>query len=72
MVVRCANNDDSITIKAQEGTDNINFVFESPSNYLFVFIIIVVVLFLDGEKTSQFEIKLMDIDSEHLGIPVIN
>ncbi|XP_019863932.1 PREDICTED: proliferating cell nuclear antigen-like [Amphimedon queenslandica] len=53
VVVRCANNDDSITIKAQEGTDNINFVFESPN----------------GEKTSQFEIKLMDIDSEHLGIP---
>ena len=25
---------------------------------------------LDGDKTSQFEMKLMDIDSEHLGIPV--
>lgn len=27
---------------------------------------------LDGDKTSQYEIKLMDIDSEHLGIPVNN
>ena len=33
--------------------------------------IVCLLLFLDGEKTSQFEIKLMDIDSEHLGIPVI-
>ncbi len=24
----------------------------------------------DGEKTSMFEMKQMDIDSEHLGIPV--
>ena len=26
--------------------------------------------FLDGEKVSDYEMKLMDIDSEHLGIPV--
>ena len=24
----------------------------------------------DGEKVSDYEMKLMDIDSEHLGIPV--
>ena len=27
-------------------------------------------LFSDGEKVSDYEMKLMDIDSEHLGIPV--
>ena len=24
----------------------------------------------DGERVSEYEMKLMDIDSEHLGIPV--
>lgn len=31
IVVRCGNNDDSITMKGQEGTDTLNFIFESPS-----------------------------------------
>lgn len=26
-------------------------------------------MFLDQDKISDFEMKLMDIDSEHLGIP---
>ena len=30
----------------------------------------VLLLFLDQEKVSDYEIKLMDIDAEHLGIPV--
>jgi proliferating cell nuclear antigen len=52
-VLKCANNDDSITLRAQDDSDTINFVFESPN----------------GDRTSQFELKLMDIDSEHLAIP---
>lgn len=31
IVMRCANNDDSVTLKAQDGSDTINFVFENPS-----------------------------------------
>ena len=27
-------------------------------------------IFSDQEKVSDYEIKLVDIDSEHLGIPV--
>jgi len=27
-------------------------------------------LFTDGEKVSDYEMKLMDLDTEHLGIPV--
>ena len=27
-------------------------------------------LFSDGEKVSDYEMKLMDLDTEHLGIPV--
>jgi len=26
----------------------------------------------DGEKVSDYEMKLMDLDTEHLGIPVCN
>lgn len=30
------------------------------------------ILLLDGEKVSDYEMKLMDLDTEHLGIPVSN
>lgn len=34
-VIKCAGNDDSITIRADDGGETINFVFESQSNYSF-------------------------------------
>ncbi|KAL2548736.1 Proliferating cell nuclear antigen large form [Forsythia ovata] len=52
-MLKCAGNDDIITIKADDGTDTVTFMFESPSQ----------------DKIADFEMKLMDIDSEHLGIP---
>ncbi|KAJ1696062.1 hypothetical protein LUZ63_004574 [Rhynchospora breviuscula] len=52
-MLRCAGNDDIITIKADDGTDSVTFMFESPNQ----------------DKIADFEMKLMDIDSEHLGIP---
>lgn len=52
-IMRCAGNDDVVTIKAGDDGDKITMVFESPN----------------GEKVSDYEIRLMDIDSEHLGIP---
>ncbi|KAJ1410862.1 Proliferating cell nuclear antigen, PCNA [Sesbania bispinosa] len=52
-MLRCAGNDDIITLKADDGTDVVTFMFESPTQ----------------DKISDFEMKLMDIDSEHLGIP---
>ncbi|CAA0809469.1 Proliferating cell nuclear antigen 2 [Striga hermonthica] len=52
-MLRCAAGDDIITIKADDGTDTVTFMFENPSQ----------------DKISDFEMKLMDIDSEHLGIP---
>ena len=30
-ILRCAGNDDMITIRAEEGGDVVNFLFESPS-----------------------------------------
>lgn len=52
-ILKCAANDDAITIKAGDSADNVTFMFESPN----------------GEKVSDYEMKLMDLDSEHLGIP---
>ncbi|PKU83081.1 proliferating cell nuclear antigen [Dendrobium catenatum] len=52
-MLKCAGNDDIITIKGDDGSDTVTFMFESPNQ----------------DKISDFEMKLMDIDSEHLGIP---
>eukprot|EP00455_Lapot_gusevi_P056272 TRINITY_DN931_c0_g1_i1.p1 TRINITY_DN931_c0_g1~~TRINITY_DN931_c0_g1_i1.p1 ORF type:complete len:264 (+),score=115.15 TRINITY_DN931_c0_g1_i1:37-828(+) len=52
-VLKCSEDDDSVTLKADDSPDNVTFMFENPS----------------ADKFSDFELKLMDIDSEHLGIP---
>jgi len=52
-VLKCAGNDDSITIKADDTGDVATFMFESPKS----------------DKISDFEMKLIDIDGEHLSIP---
>ena len=52
-LVRCASNDDIITVKAQDQADTVTFVFEAPNQ----------------EKVSDYEMKLMNLDQEHLGIP---
>lgn len=52
-ILRCAANDDIITIKAQDQADTVTFVFESPNQ----------------EKVADYEMKLMNLDQEHLGIP---
>ena len=52
-MLKCAGNDDIITIKGDDGSDTVTFMFESPTQ----------------DKIADFEMKLIDIDSEHLGIP---
>ncbi|KAF1833042.1 proliferating cell nuclear antigen [Decorospora gaudefroyi] len=52
-VLRAAGNDDILTIKAEDAPDVVNLVFENKSS----------------ERISEYDIKLMDIDQEHLGIP---
>merc|ERR1719447_1440173 len=52
-ILKCAANDDIITVKAQDQADNVTFMFESPNQ----------------EKVSDYEMKLMNLDQEHLGIP---
>lgn len=52
-VLRCAQNDDILTLKAEDAPDVVNLVFESS----------------ESDRLSEYDIKLMDIDQEHLGIP---
>ncbi|KAF9939395.1 proliferating cell nuclear antigen [Modicella reniformis] len=52
-ILRCAGNDDIITIKADDNGDVLSLTFENAEN----------------DRISEYELKLMDIDSEHLGIP---
>lgn len=52
-IFRCAGNDDVITLKTADDSDTVTFVFESPNS----------------EKVSDYEINLLNLDAEHLGIP---
>jgi len=52
-ILKCASNTDTCNISAADDGDVINFLFESDKQ----------------DKISDFEIKLLNIDSEHLGIP---
>lgn len=52
-ILKCAGNDDTITMKAEDNGDLVTFMFEHPKQ----------------TRVSHFALKLMDIDSEHLGIP---
>merc|ERR1711893_29004 len=52
-IMKCAGNDDAITMKAGVNANTVIFMFESPN----------------GEKVSDYEMKLMDLDTENLGIP---
>jgi proliferating cell nuclear antigen len=52
-LLKCATSDDIITLKADDSGDLLEMLFESPK----------------GEKESHYEMKLMDLDCEQLGIP---
>ncbi|KAI9360457.1 proliferating cell nuclear antigen, C-terminal domain-containing protein [Zopfochytrium polystomum] len=52
-IMRCANNDDSVTISADSAKDALKLTFEAKKQ----------------DRISEYELKLMDIDAEHLGIP---
>ncbi|GKT83429.1 proliferating cell nuclear antigen [Colletotrichum tofieldiae] len=53
LVLRAAQGDDVLTLKAEDAPDSLNILFESSEN----------------DRISEYDLKLMDIDQEHLGIP---
>jgi len=52
-VLKAAQNEDLLTLKAEDAPDTLNLVFENS----------------ESDRISEYDIKLMDIDQEHLGIP---
>lgn len=52
-VLRAAQSEDNLTLKADDAPDVLNLLFES----------------VDRDRISEYDLKLMDIDQEHLGIP---
>jgi len=52
-IMKCAASEDIMTMKAQDSGDTVTFEFESPNQ----------------EKVSDYEMKLMNLDQEQLGIP---
>ncbi|KAJ3372051.1 proliferating cell nuclear antigen [Allomyces arbusculus] len=54
-VMKCAGNDDNLTIKAGEDADVLSLYEHLPVH--------------DSDRISEFDIKLMDVDADHLGIP---
>merc|ERR1719454_238010 len=52
-VLKCMGSRDEVSVKYKEGGDEGEFIFKSP----------------EEDRVSHFSLKLMDIDSEHLGIP---
>ncbi|KAK2742457.1 hypothetical protein FQN57_005348 [Myotisia sp. PD_48] len=52
-VLRAAQDGDVLTLKAYDTPDVVNLLFESP----------------DKDRVSEYDLKLMDIDQEHLAIP---
>lgn len=53
-VLRAAQNEDLLTLKADDSPDVLSLVFENS----------------ESDRISEYDIKLMDIDQEHLSIPV--
>lgn len=52
-ILKCANHDDKVTLKAEEGTDILTFLFEAQS----------------GNESAEYKLKLMEISDEALAIP---
>ncbi|KAM0787345.1 hypothetical protein ACM66B_003434 [Microbotryomycetes sp. NB124-2] len=52
-IIKCAANDDTITLRADANVDALGLLFEAKAS----------------DRVAEYEMKLMDIDAEHLGIP---
>ncbi|KAL7739124.1 hypothetical protein ACLKA6_001038 [Drosophila palustris] len=52
-VLKCASGDDAVTISAADKADKVQLSFESAGK----------------ERTADYELRLLNLDQEHLGIP---
>jgi proliferating cell nuclear antigen len=70
-ILKCAKDNDIVTLKAADEADNLGLVFESPSTSTLAQSMQRCVSANNAEedRVGEYEMKLMDIDQEHLGIP---
>jgi proliferating cell nuclear antigen len=52
-VLKCAKDDDMVTLKASDDADILNLVYEGKNS----------------DRIAEYDMKLMDIDADNLGIP---
>jgi len=52
-ILKCANNDDQITLKSADDSDKMTLIFEAKNK----------------SEMSEYQLKLMNLDCEYLGIP---
>lgn len=83
-ILKCANNEDTLTMKAQDNADTVTFMFESPNqekvhlngtiqrNWHQILYISFSLFAFCSQQISDYEMKLMNLDQEHLGIPETN
>lgn len=84
-ILKCAGNEDIITLRAEDNADTLTLVFETISKFLVLkqcfeiclsstlnYYMTSSFVLTDQEKVSDYEMKLMDLDVEQLGIPVSN
>ena len=72
-IFRCGGSDDSITLRSSDNSDYLTIVIESKgkaSTYLLDSLTDVCVSRSGSDKVATFDMKLMDLDVEHLSIPV--
>ena len=72
-VIKCAKDNDLVTLKADDSGESLGLTFESASQYTIyqfvVYDINDVTLYIDTDRIGEYSVKLLDIDQEHLGIP---
>ena len=73
-IIKCANNDDNCKLSANEDADTLNLQFQGKSKSIYPCFTSIQskhtkIPSLGAARIGEYEMKLMDIDSEQLGIP---
>jgi proliferating cell nuclear antigen len=69
-VLKCAKDDDKCTLKATDDGDVLSLKYEAHSTPTVIFLLgVFAYLFPDADRVAEYDMKLMDIDADTLGIP---
>jgi proliferating cell nuclear antigen len=75
-ILKCAKDTDELTLKANDDADTLGLVFQNGSESVQdgqvdvgVSLTRAFASTLESDRLGEYEMKLMDIDQEHLGIP---